>query len=104
MGQLTSEQVKANGKQEHVFKGMLLRPETDWFTGTNEDNGDEKEHGGSKGGNPGNCDEKSDKLLSRNFVLGSITRTGILPGGGCLPQGDPRRDLEENSGGSPTDS
>lgn len=54
LGQLSSDRVKVNGKQQHVFKGMLLRPEIDWFISTNQDYGDEKGHGGSKGGNPGN--------------------------------------------------
>ena len=54
MGQLTSERMKVRGKQEHVFKGMLLRPENNWFSNENEENEDRKSDTDSKDGNHGN--------------------------------------------------
>ena len=54
MGQLTSERMKVKGKQEHVFKGMLLRPENKWFSNDNEETEDAKPNTGSKDGNLGN--------------------------------------------------
>ena len=54
LGAITSERVKVRGRQEHVFSGILLRPENQWFIDVNEQNDDAKQDTESKDGNLGN--------------------------------------------------
>jgi len=86
LGQLTSERVKVNGKQQHVFKGMVLRPENEWFNNTNEENGDGKANTGLKDGNSSNGNEElekygvsNEKVSQNSENKGSVSDLPELP-------------------------